>query len=432
MKSVSKSEVYSCLLFILGGRRFAVELRYVERIEPYQVATALPFTPSYYQGVVNLQGQALPQVCLADYFSLANSKAKNSLKIFLEQRSLSMAVDEVEQQIVVEKTSLKQGSNELLLGEFEYQSQQVFLLNCEALLDLLAVKKRNVQATYHPIQQQKLQNQAEKLEDYILIQQGDRHSAIRLVELEKIIELEHFVELSTAEGNVFGLTVVDGQTYFLCKNPKQSIKQEKQLAIIPFWGKGRFALLIDETTSLSITPSQVCKQGSGQSFIQHKKNWYQVDHVLQQEIESYYQLLSDSIPNQDKVQVIDPIETIELLLFQQAGKVYGVKLAHIYRVIGRQQQTVLPEHDTLKAVIALDNEVVPVCKPLAEFSLKGTEYIVFYARQGLFAIVAEKLLGTFKVAESEFKKNHGLQLIDGWVLHHDSIITVLNPLNFSN
>lgn len=436
MKSASETENYNCLLFVAGGQRFAVDICCIERIEDFQIATALPFTPSYYQGVVNIQGQVLPQICLATYFSLVPHRssftnAKNSLKVFFEQRSLLIAVDEIEQQIAVAKSSLKESSEKLCLAEFEYDNKPVFLLDCEALLDLLAVKKTIPHPAREYIQQQSAQEITEATEDYILIKQGKRCSAVGLAELDKIIELKSVNDLKLDHVNVFGLTVSDGQSYLLHKQADQKVNKEKQLALVPHWGEGSFALLVDELASLSIKPSQIRKQGASQQFVQYGNDWYQLDHTLRQELESDYKLLGGLIPSRDKS--LKPVleESLELLLFQQAGKFYAVGLPHVYRVLAASQQTSLPEHDTLKALIAVGNETIPVYQPLAEFGSQGTEYIILFTSQGLLALAAEKLINTLKLPISEFKKNQQQQLIEGWFLHDDCLVTVLNPPLFS-
>lgn len=67
--------VHQYLTFQLGGEEYAVSLLKVKEIIEYDVVTAIPKTPEWVRGVINLRGNVVPVVDLAVKFRLPASVA---------------------------------------------------------------------------------------------------------------------------------------------------------------------------------------------------------------------------------------------------------------------------------------------------------------------------------------------------------------------
>jgi purine-binding chemotaxis protein CheW len=62
------------LTFALGSEEFGLEILKVREIIGYMEITAVPQTPSYVKGVINLRGQVIPVVDLRAKFSMETAK----------------------------------------------------------------------------------------------------------------------------------------------------------------------------------------------------------------------------------------------------------------------------------------------------------------------------------------------------------------------
>lgn len=61
------------LEFQLGGERYAVDTRYVIEVLPLQMLTALPCTPPFIAGLVNVRGRIVTVLDLKKFFGLPES-----------------------------------------------------------------------------------------------------------------------------------------------------------------------------------------------------------------------------------------------------------------------------------------------------------------------------------------------------------------------
>lgn len=63
------------IVFRVGRQEFCIDIMSVREIRGWSPATALPHTPSYLRGVINLRGAVLPIVDLADRLGFAATEA---------------------------------------------------------------------------------------------------------------------------------------------------------------------------------------------------------------------------------------------------------------------------------------------------------------------------------------------------------------------
>jgi purine-binding chemotaxis protein CheW len=68
--TVAQSNRLELLEFRLASERYAVESRYVQEVHPLRDLTALPGTPPFVRGIVNVRGQILPVYDLKKLFDL--------------------------------------------------------------------------------------------------------------------------------------------------------------------------------------------------------------------------------------------------------------------------------------------------------------------------------------------------------------------------
>jgi purine-binding chemotaxis protein CheW len=68
-------DVQQYLTFMIGGEEYAVSLLKVKEIIEYDIVTAIPKTPEWVRGVINLRGNVVPVIDLAVKFRQAPSAA---------------------------------------------------------------------------------------------------------------------------------------------------------------------------------------------------------------------------------------------------------------------------------------------------------------------------------------------------------------------
>lgn len=65
-----ETEEIGLIEFVLGADRFAIEIEVVSKIDKIPAITAVPNTPSFVKGVVNLRGEIFPVLDLAEMLGL--------------------------------------------------------------------------------------------------------------------------------------------------------------------------------------------------------------------------------------------------------------------------------------------------------------------------------------------------------------------------
>jgi purine-binding chemotaxis protein CheW len=94
--------------FALGGEEYGVEIAQVQEINRMVTITAVPRTPEFVEGVINLRGRLIPIVDLRSRFGMERSERDKQTRIVVTEianRRVGMVVDSVSEvlRIPVEK-----------------------------------------------------------------------------------------------------------------------------------------------------------------------------------------------------------------------------------------------------------------------------------------------------------------------------------------
>jgi purine-binding chemotaxis protein CheW len=124
------------MLFVLGGRRFALDLRQTGVMTGLLEEYPVPRAPRFLRGVVNLHGRVVAVLDLGLYLGAGPTREGNSLlQVNLPDCSLALVVDRLER-IVHEDEILARhpGPSELERERLELADGMVSLLDAEPLL----------------------------------------------------------------------------------------------------------------------------------------------------------------------------------------------------------------------------------------------------------------------------------------------------------
>lgn len=86
------------IVFRIGAQEFCIDIMSVREIRGWTPATALPHTPHYVRGVINLRGAVLPIVDLADRlgYPAADASARHVIIVVqVGQQTIGLLVDAV-------------------------------------------------------------------------------------------------------------------------------------------------------------------------------------------------------------------------------------------------------------------------------------------------------------------------------------------------
>jgi len=134
------------IIFKLGTEEYAVPITCVQEIIMRQVATRIPKSPSYVEGVINLRGQIIPVIDGKKKFNLVDSKDKNILDerimvIESEDQTVGMIVDEVSEVIHLAVADIEPppvettDQTDYIWGVGKYQERLFILVDSKKFLD---------------------------------------------------------------------------------------------------------------------------------------------------------------------------------------------------------------------------------------------------------------------------------------------------------
>ncbi|MDN5326573.1 MAG: purine-binding chemotaxis protein CheW [Moorella sp. (in: firmicutes)] len=98
------------VVFQLAGETYGVDINHVQEIIRMQSITAIPRTPAFVEGVINLRGRIIPILDMHKRFHLPASETTNNTRIMvveLGQVTVGMIVDSVSEVLRLPTTSIE-------------------------------------------------------------------------------------------------------------------------------------------------------------------------------------------------------------------------------------------------------------------------------------------------------------------------------------
>jgi purine-binding chemotaxis protein CheW len=152
----SPVEVQKYMEFSLGDETFAIPLLMVKEVINIPEFTPVPYTPSYFLGIMNLRGQVLSAIDLRKKMSITPNIEHNETAIIildLDNISLGIMVDSINSVLSIEKDSLssppdldsKVGS-EFILGVHRKEDGLSLIVDIKNLLSSKDIKIISSQA----------------------------------------------------------------------------------------------------------------------------------------------------------------------------------------------------------------------------------------------------------------------------------------------
>lgn len=136
------------LTFVAGKEEYGVDITKVMEIRGWQETTAMPDSPSYMKGVIDLRGTVVPIFDLRNKFGLGDTEI-DSLKVVIVlnfgKKTIGVLVDGVSDILTIENEEIKEApetnsesqiDQAYINGLISKEDNMIILLNIEKLFDI--------------------------------------------------------------------------------------------------------------------------------------------------------------------------------------------------------------------------------------------------------------------------------------------------------
>lgn len=110
MEALASGGVLELISFEIGGQSFCIDIRSVREIRGWTPATAMPHTPTYIQGVINLRGAVMPVIDLRSRLGLGvTDPSSRHVNVVVQHgpRLAGLLVDAVQETFMVDSSILQ-------------------------------------------------------------------------------------------------------------------------------------------------------------------------------------------------------------------------------------------------------------------------------------------------------------------------------------
>lgn len=440
MKSASES-LEDYLIIKASKQTIAVALADIEGVKPYQTATALPFTPSYFEGLVNVLDLPVAQINLAGYLDWPIGTVKSCLLINHKGLRVMLAVDEVLTSIKLAKQSLQKSSKAGFSSSFILQEENVYCLDLPALfaeLRTFSLQPRKHSGEYAQLSSEEANYQ--QTNDFCLVQISGQLFAINLIHAWRFIETQQTLPLSDARFGAVAYALLSEENYLLFDLSKfedtTATNSTVSMALLLDHPRFNVGLKIDRLEGVvQLSQESVNKTADGHQVLHWKGAVYQLFRP-----EKFWSKLQEGylshLPHKAPTLVNQPVKLVQMLAFKVGNSSYAVPFQHIYRIEPFQTAVAVAKHQYIRGVLSIDGQTIPLLDPFQEPIDRVSEYIVVRgSKESLFAIAVSAVDGEISIEASAIQTiNSGVAWETGYFNYQQELYTVFNPskLEFYN
>ena len=129
--------------FIIGEQEYCIDIMSLREIRGWTPATALPDSPDYVKGVINLRGSVLPIIDLAKRLDLASAEPSERSVVMITQigdQIMGLLADAVSDILTIDPTTIqptpemsKEGGVSFVKGLVAIESRMISVIALEAV-----------------------------------------------------------------------------------------------------------------------------------------------------------------------------------------------------------------------------------------------------------------------------------------------------------
>ncbi len=451
------------ILFETAGVMMAVDAAHLmEVLEPLPVSP-LPFVPPYLQGLVNVNGQIVPQVDLATFLrddtapAPANDNA-TLLVVHIDQVPLVLRVGQVFEPVDIALADIacceqdldQHWQPEKLAGQFTHKEQSILLLELSALQSVLGHR----QSPLAPQQDQQSflgkatarENHEQSKQDFLLIEQAGLTYACRLEDIQEVLDIQQYQALHRGEPWVLGVSLVHQLPVLLLhlsgllgaqSAVAPTLADDALLHVLLVQGEGYVCgLVVDAIKGLyQATDDQLHEDKRSQRATLMLESQEMIEILPMDEVLSDDALarIRPHQPNLKERQQIQAIPTREYLRFFIDQDAYAIDIDAIRRIVGRRTVTpLLDQHAWVMGTVELEGHVLPVIDLNGQLGYSAAEtthneFVVVDDGSDAWALAINETDDIINVPEPDIDALlDDDALIQAYARYNDDLVSVLN------
>src|SRR5690554_2433641 len=439
MKNASEDQDIHVLLFTVGDLRYAVDMSYLLEVAEPMPTTPLPFVPKFVDGLVNISGEILPQINAMRLLDVSNEALRTLLILEADSIPIALCVNQLLFSITIPLSAIKQVDNpeHCVTGEFIYEEEKVALFNIPQLLKLVhAGKKAKGKASF--VGQLKEQHEVkERYSDYLFFEVAEKNYALKLADVDELIELEALHSQPRAPDIVAGISLVRSEPRLIINFSKLlgsgAYSGGRPLAIVVDMGVAYIGLLIDHLVGI-----ESIKQAKVRSKTLERSDGkiiptLQITDLLAENMAK----IKPFIPTGRKLDRRILAKQEELLLFSINGDAYAFQSRHVQRIVSdRRLEPLLSPYAWIIGTTEIEGRILPVIDLQAQLGYSSDktqlrEYIVVYDGKQEWALAITLSEQILSVDEDSIDKVDGESAVyvEAFVNNNENLITILDPLS---
>ncbi len=463
MKSSSDKPI-ELTLFSVIGHVFAIDQEFLIEVLESTSASQLPFVPDFVDGLINVNGQILPQVDLAslvygsDYEKPINNKFHTVLVVSIDGVTLALRVGQVQETLsIIEsdiikskpvkkskktKSSKKDQQAEYTLGTFDYNNGQITLLDVEALKDIIKADKTSSgkQGFLGKVAESK--HDEEKFQGYLIVEVSGNEYAFSLSDVYEINVLDVIYSQPRAPVQVAGVSLIREEPRLIL-NLSELIGEKHQevvagSVVMIQSGDVFCGLLIGKLLGLEMISEhqvKVDKEKSLRTILRDNGNSLtkviNVNNLFDSKIQG---LIRPYMPDQKSMDEKVVIKQVEMLRFEVGGSAYGINVNKIHRVVSDKSiEPLLSKHGCIMGTMELEGRVVPVINLFEQlgYSTEDAVYrecIVVNDGESDWGLIINETDQIVKIDENRIDavNDKDMKYVSAFSSYNGSLLTILN------
>lgn len=457
MKS-SSDKPLDLILFSVIDHLFAIDQCYVIEVLESTIASPLPFVPNYVDGLINVNGQIIPQIDLAallygaDYNKSFNDKFQTVLVLDIDDLKLAFKVGQVQQSLSIvtadiektpaDKNKSKNQLSEYMLGTVEYNEKQAILLDASSMKNVIKAKKIQPGKQGFLGKVTQIKHDEEKFQGYLIVEVSGTEYAFSLSDVYEINVLNMIYSQPRAPAQVAGVSLVREEPRLIL-NLSELIGEKPQPviagAVVMVHSEEVFCgLLISKLRGLEMVNEKqikIDKNKGLQTILRDGGNTLtkviNIDTVFNKEV---LRLIKPYMPNMKSLDEKIVINYIEVLRFEVGGSAYGLNVKEIHRVVSdKSVQPLLSKHGCIMGTMELEGRVVPVINLYEQlgYATDGVVYrecIVVNDGENDWGLVINETDQIIKIDEDRIDpvSDKDMKYVSAFSSYNGSLLTILN------
>lgn len=410
--TMKNDELLQLIVFTLHGQLLALDTRaMVEVLEPVPVSP-LPFVPAYVEGLINANGQIIPQLNLSTLVDVQQDDANEGtlLIVTIKGSLIALRVGLVQEPIELSLSELTPLDADAELSEthfsgcFSHNERDVYLFNLECLDGVVAASEPKAGEAGFLGEAIRNRDEEELLKEYLLIEDAGQTFACPLADIYEVIDLP---TLSPQPGSpdviagvglvrdlptlVLHLPVLQGESVA----PSLTDTESRDIYTVVLYRNDECycGILVDRIVGLEMIADSQFSTGKGGQVVILDDAKESVTPVLTFEQLLHAERLQSIAPFMPSVSVVQReqrIQYIELLRFYIGDDAYGILLKDVRRILAQRAiEPLLDEHCHLMGTMEVEGKVIPVidlARQLGYDGFEAQEFIVVNDGQSEWAL----------------------------------------------